>query len=127
MNKHNHWYTIILAVFLCSTISICAAQTNKNFISNPILPGYFADPTIIKEGDSYFIYATIDPWGGDELAVFETNDFKKFTRCHINWPTKKACTSQMSGDSKVWAPSVRKGSDGKFYMYVSVGSEVWRG
>jgi beta-xylosidase len=27
----------------------------------------------------------------------------------------------------VWAPSVRKAKDGKYYMYVSVGSEVWAG
>lgn len=127
MNKHNHFYKIMLAVIFSSTAFIGAAQTGKNFISNPILPGYFADPTIVKEGDTYFIYATIDPWGGDELAVFETNNFKKFTRHHINWPTKKACTSPTSGDSKVWAPSVRKAADGKFYMYVSVGSEVWEG
>ena len=127
MNKPNYFYAIMLALIFSYTAFIGAAQTGKNFISNPILPGYFADPTIIKEGDTYFIYTTIDPWGGDELAVFETNNFKKFTRQHINWPTKKACTSKTSSDSKVWAPSVRKGADGKFYMYVSVGSEVWAG
>ena len=27
----------------------------------------------------------------------------------------------------VWAPSVVRGKDGKFYMYVSVGSEIWAG
>jgi beta-xylosidase len=27
----------------------------------------------------------------------------------------------------VWAPSVRRAADGKFYMFVSVGSEVWAG
>ena len=127
MNKPIYFYAIMLALIFSCTAFIGAAQTGKNFISNPILPGYFADPTIVKEGDTYFIYTTIDPWGGDELAVFETNNFKKFTRHYINWPTKKACTSKTSSDSKVWAPSVRKGADGKFYMYVSVGSEVWAG
>ena len=34
--------------------------------------------------------ATIDPWGGEELAVFSTTDFLNFTRHHINWPTKEA-------------------------------------
>ena len=99
----------------------------KSKITNPILPGYFADPCIVKEGDTFFIYATIDPWGGDELAVFSTKDFIQFERHHLNWPTKKACTSPDSKDSMVWAPSVRKAANGKYYMYVSVGSEVWVG
>jgi hypothetical protein len=43
------------------------------------------------------------------------------------WPTKAAATSPTSGDSKVWAPSVVKAKNGRWYMYVSVGSEVWVG
>lgn len=96
-------------------------------ISNPIVPGYFADPTIIKDKGVFYIYATIDPWGGEELGVFETRDFVHFTQRHLNWPTKKACTSPTTNGSMVWAPSVVQGRDGKFYMYVSVGSEVWAG
>lgn len=34
-------------------------------ITNPILPGYYADPAIIKVKDVFYIYATIDPWGQD--------------------------------------------------------------
>lgn len=102
-------------------------QQNSVIISNPIMEGYFADPSIVKDGETFYIYATIDPWGGEELAVFETKDFLTFEQQYINWPTKKACTSPTSGGAKVWAPSVVKASDGKFYMYVSVGSEVWAG
>jgi len=96
-------------------------------INNPIIDGYFADPCIVKEGDTFFIYATIDPWGGEELAVFSTKDFLTFEQYHLNWPTKTACTSEGSNTSMVWAPSVRKASNGKYYMYVSVGSEIWAG
>jgi beta-xylosidase len=115
--------TGITSFFLCCTLLGFAQQ---NFIKNPIMPGYFADPTIIKNNGTYYIYATIDPWGGDELGVLETKDFKTFTQKHINWPTKKACTSPTSHDAKVWAPSIRK-ANGKYYMYVAVGSEVWAG
>ncbi len=96
-------------------------------ITNPIINGYYADPSIIKFEDNYYIYATIDPWGGEELAVFESSDFKNWEQKHINWPTKEACTSSTSNDSRVWAPSVIKAKNGKFYMYVSVGSEIWVG
>lgn len=61
------------------------------------------------------------------LGVFETKDFISFTQRHINWPTKAACTSPTSGTSKVWAPSVVEAKDGKFYMFVAVGNEVWAG
>ena len=103
------------------------AKKNPDFISNPILPGYFADPSIVQEGNTWYIYATIDPWGTEELAVLETKDFKNFSQHHLNWPTKKACTSPTSKGSMVWAPSVRKGNDGNYFMYVSVGSEIWVG
>ncbi len=114
---------ILTFLFLSFTLN-----GNKNCrVTNPIMPGYFADPTIIKVDGEFYIYATIDPWGGNELAVFETKDFLTFKRKHISWPTKKLCTSPTSKSSMVWAPSVVKGKNGKFYMYVSVGSEIWAG
>ncbi len=123
MNKNS--LTVFCLILVFSTH--CKSQVTSERISNPIMEGYFADPTIIKQGKSFYIYATIDPWGGDELAVFETVDFKKFKRHHLTWPTKKLCTSSTSGGAMVWAPSVVKAPNGKFYMYVSVGSEVWAG
>ncbi len=95
--------------------------------ANPILPGYFADPSIVTFEGRHFIFATIDPWGGETLACWESTDFKDWTYRVLNWPTKKACTSPTSKDAMVWAPSVVRGSDGKFHMYVSVGNEVWTG
>jgi len=114
-------------VCTCSLAVVSSAQQKQKTISNPILPGYYADPAIVKDKGSYYIYATIDPWGKEELAVFETKDFIKFEQKHLNWPTKAACTSPTSKNSMVWAPSVVKGKDNKFYMYVAVGSEVWAG
>lgn len=116
---------ILLTAILCLSLSMC--QSEITIIKNPILEGYYADPSIVLHDNHYFIYATRDPWGGDDLVVFQTSDFKTFISHTINWPTKEACTSPTSGGSKVWAPSVIKGLDGRFYMYVSVGSEIWAG
>lgn len=126
IQKGIHVFSLFLLFLSCTNYAGKKSPTQK-LVTNPILPGYLADPTIIKENDIFYIYATVDPWGGDSLGVFETKDFVTFTRRHLNWPTKQACTSSTSHDSKVWAPSVVKGKDGKFYMYVSVGSEVWAG
>lgn len=124
MNKmKSHIWLIIIVAFLL----VACHEKKVNTITNPIMDGYFADPSILLFEDTYYIYATIDPWGGEELAVFETTDFKQFERKHINWPTKKACTSSTSKSAMVWAPSVVQAPNGQFYMYVSVGSEVWVG
>jgi beta-xylosidase len=123
-------YKIIFLAIYCTLIVACHSSgkaTNEDFISNPIVEGYFADPSIVKEGETFYIYATIDPWGGEELAVLSTKDFRQFSQHHLDWPTKKACTSATSKSSLVWAPSVRKVKDGLYYMYVSVGSEIWVG
>ena len=128
---------LFIGSFLLFSLNGCESEKDTNTTtnteteivrtSNPIMDGYYADPTIVLHEDVYYIYATKDPWGGEDLAVFSTTDFINFTPHSINWPTKEACTSAESGDANVWAPSVIKGKDGKFYMYVSVGSEVWAG
>ncbi|WP_291857802.1 family 43 glycosylhydrolase [Marinilabilia sp.] len=116
-------------ILILALITACASPKKQPacVIGNPLMDGYFADPCIVKEGDTFYIYATIDPWGGEELAVFSTTDFSHFTRHHLSWPTKQQCTSASSNNSMVWAPSVRKAPNGKYYMYVSVGSEIWVG
>lgn len=114
-----------LITILATLFVITAFAQDK--IKNPFIDGYFADPSVVRHEGRYFLYATIDPWGGEELAVFESTDFKNWTRHKLNWPTKKQCTSPTSGDALVWAPCVVNGRDGKFYMYVSVGSEIWAG
>lgn len=95
--------------------------------ANPILPGYFADPSLVQADGKLYIYATLDPWGDKTLGCWESSDFKNWTYRVLNWPTKQACTSPTSKAAGVWAPSVVRGQDGKFHMYVSVGSEVWAG
>lgn len=102
-------------------------QTSSNIeLQNPVIPGYFADPSIVQYDGKFYLYATADPWGGDFLSCWVSEDFKNWTFNKLNWPTKDACTSPDSNDSMVWAPSVIE-KDGMFYMYISVGSEVWCG
>jgi hypothetical protein len=94
---------------------------------NPLLPGYFADPSIVRDGNRWYIFATIDPWGDDRLGLWTSENGRDWRFSTPNWPTKAAATSPTSGGSKVWAPSVVRAANGRWYMYVSVGSEVWVG
>ena len=118
----NYFFFIVIAICFFS----CTSKEQVK-ISNPIVDGYYADPSIVFYEGKYYIYATIDPWGSNELAVFETTDFRQFEQKYINWPTKEACTSSTSGKDMVWAPSVVQGIDSLFYMYVTVGNEIWAG
>ncbi len=118
----------LIALFSMSIfLTFCKPAPKESTIQNPIIKGYYADPSIVKYEDNYYVYATIDPWGGDSLAIMVSSDFKNWEAKRLNWPTKEACTSPTSTNSRVWAPSVVKAPNGNYYMYVSVGSEVWVG
>jgi beta-xylosidase len=117
---------LLLATSLLVSCGTRQSQDALIELQNPIIPGTFADPSIVEHEGKFYIYATIDPWGADSLACWMSEDFRHWTLNRLNWPTKAACTSPSSNDNKVWAPSVVKKGD-TFYMYVSVGSEVWCG
>jgi hypothetical protein len=76
---------------------------------NPIVPGYFADPTLKKFGDLYYLYATTDGNGGGRgpATAWVSKDFVNWTLVAMNWPTSEV----------YWAPDVVKNSDGKYYLY----------
>ncbi len=94
---------------------------------NPCIPGYFADPSHVEHQGRHYIYATLDPWGGETLGCWSSLDFKHWEYHTLNWPTKAACTTSKSHANMVWAPSVMRTPRGDFVMYVSVGSEIWVG
>lgn len=75
---------------------------------NPVIPGYFADPTVKKFGDTYYIYATTDGSGAGfgPAQLWTSKDFVNWTLMPMNWP-----------DSHwIWAPDVmHNAADGKYY------------
>lgn len=76
---------------------------------NPIIPGYFADPTIRKFGDTYYIYATTDGTGNGygPAQVWMSKDFVNWKNFVMNWPTTEV----------VWAPDVVQQPNGKYRYY----------
>jgi arabinoxylan arabinofuranohydrolase len=105
-------------------------QYNSPQTGNPILPGYYADPTIIEDNGIFYIYATSDLTSWDaitKMGVWSSTDLKNWKCQYLNWPTKEQCVSNTGRPDGVWAPSVVKGTNGKFYMYVTVGREIWVG
>ncbi|MBB3969495.1 family 43 glycosylhydrolase [Mucilaginibacter phyllosphaerae] len=93
------------------------ATENKAGSGNPLLPGYFADPTIRKFGDTYYIYATTDGNGGGHgpSQVWASKDFLNWRMQDMNWP----------GTRYYWAPDVINADDGKYYMYYCQPVEIY--
>lgn len=116
-----YFIVLFLVLFFTSSRPIVAVK-----VSNPILPGYFADPSIVELDGRFYIYATVDPWGEDFLSCWSSDDLVNWEFHKLNWPTKAECTTSLSKENKVWAPSVVKRNN-NYYMYVSVGSEIWCG
>lgn len=87
-----------------------AQAYNAPSAGNPVIPGYFADPTIRKFGDTYYLYATTDGTGNGygPAQVWVSNDFVNWKNIVMNWPTTEV----------VWAPDVVQQPDGTFrYFY----------
>ena len=114
-------FTRILNLFLCLLMGPSVFAQQKTHISlgagNPILPGYFADPTVKKFGDTYYIYATTDGNGGGfgPAQVWLSKDFVNWRLQDMNWPTTKY----------YWAPDVTQAPDGKYYMYYCQPVEIF--
>lgn len=114
MIKKNTLFICFLLFFIVSSYAQEKVNVNLADAGNPILPGYFADPTIKKFGDIYYIYATTD---NEMLAsgaptVWYSKDLKNWYNYTMEIPpfTSKPITN-------FWAPDIIVGNDGKYYLY----------
>ena len=103
---------IFLITFFISSLT-CISQDLKHDspkTNNPVIPGFFADPSIVEMDGKYFIYATtVSKYM--EPVVWISKDL-------INW---KVEALGITGEHFFWAPSVIKGDDGKYYLYHTSG------
>lgn len=96
-----------------TTISEVKYNNSPN-TGNPVLPGYYADPTIKKFGDIYYIYATTD---NEMLAsgaptVWYSKDFQNWYNYTMEIPSLSSINLR-----NFWAPDIVEGKDGKYYLY----------
>lgn len=92
------------------------APEQTSLSGNPILPGDFADPCILQYRDTFYIYATT----GSEATVWRSADFKNWKLTKLAWPSSM-------GQPDIWAPAVRQGVDGRFYLYTSTNHNIYAG
>ena len=81
---------------------------------NPVWYEYFADPFILKSGESYFAYGTgaapLEP-DGRAFPVLKSSDL-------VDWQYLGGSTEPTPGATAFWAPEVAEES-GKYFMYYS--------
>ena len=49
---------VVASLLLGAATGFAQKPFNASGTGNPIIPGYFADPTVKKFGDTYYMYAT---------------------------------------------------------------------
>src|ERR1035437_3903275 len=112
MNKFKIFALSLLLGGMCNSVS-SQIMPGSHGTGNPLLPGYFADPTVKKFGDTYYIYATTDgiKLASGEPQVWVSKDF-------VNWYNYKLKLNIPEGLNNCWAPDVIHAQDGKYYFYM---------
>jgi len=84
-----------------------------NTALNPLLPGYFADPTIKKFGDTYYIYSTTDNimLASGAPTVWYSKDFENWYNYTMDVPSFTSIPLV-----NFWAPDIIE-KDGRYYLY----------
>ncbi len=108
--KHDNGFRVLgLMLMLCYSTAAddSAFDASGNF--NPIVPGYFADPTLKQFGDLFYLYATTDGNGGGRgpATVWVSRDFVNWVLVPMNWPNTP----------HYWAPDVVRRPDGRYYLF----------
>jgi hypothetical protein len=86
---------------------------------NPLVPGYFADPTVKQFGDTFYLYATTDGNGGGRgpPVAWVSKDFVNWVLVPMNWPRTP----------HYWAPDVVQGPDDRYYLFYSQPCNIYCG
>ena len=117
--------------FLCLLLSFnLMAQQFRN----PVIPGDFADPTVIRFGNKYYAAGTSSEWA-PHYPIFESDDLINWDYVGPAFQTKPEWTK-----SSFWAPefyvlngkvflyyTARRASDGVSYIGVAVTDDLKKG
>jgi beta-xylosidase len=92
-------------------------------MNSPVLPGYNADPNIVRFGDTYYIYATTDGfpgWSGTTFKTWSSKDLLHWTE----HPTILDLGPDVSwADGRAWAPAAIE-KNGKYYLYFCADAKI---
>ncbi|MGI9067846.1 MAG: family 43 glycosylhydrolase [Pyrinomonadaceae bacterium] len=98
--------TLLLVLF----VSIGVAAQRPATYSNPVIPGDFPDPSVIRVGEDYWATATSGGWA-PHFLVLHSRDL-------VNWRQAGAVFTKSPTWAKgdFWAPEISE-DGGRFYVY----------
>src|SRR5688572_16249147 len=106
INFRTH-YIVFLCLALFSSIQYLYASgnnilkdtTKKNY-TNPVIPGDFADPSVIKVGDTYYATGTSSEWA-PHFPLFTSKDLVTWKQVGYIFNKQPSWTA-----SSFWAPEL---------------------
>ncbi len=104
-------YRLILSILFTAIFVVAGAQNQRNSsetntYQNPIFAGDYPDPSILVDGDDYYmVHSSFEYYPG--LLIWHSTDL-------INWTPVANALQKYVGS--VWAPDLAK-YDGRYYIY----------
>ena len=105
-----------LSALLITSLLLAAEpkMTPRPTEARPLLIGNWADPTVLKDGDNYYMtHSSFEFQPG--LLIWQSNDLRSWR------PVAHAVVNQ---DGSIWAPDLVK-HDGRFYIYYPAAGTNW--
>ena len=90
-----------------------------NTITNPILPGFHPDPSIIRVGDTYYIANSTFQWFPG-VRISQSRDLVHWQ--HLTYPLERISQLDLTGapdNGGVWAPCLTY-DNGVYYLVYSI-------
>ncbi len=97
---------LFVSIFLFYSLYPAAAQQKKGTFLNPVIKGYFSDPSILREGDDYYAVMSSHCYYPG-MVIWHSKDL-------VNWnPVSYSLDTYMGS---IWAPDLIKHGD-TYYIY----------
>jgi alpha-N-arabinofuranosidase len=112
---HHTVSRLLLLSMLAVLAGAADAPANKPF-SNPILPGFYPDPSLCRVGDTYYLVNSSFEWFPG-VPIHRSKDLVNWEQIgHVlDRPSQLAMKEGMKASRGIWAPTIRY-HDGLFYM-----------
>lgn len=97
---------LFFSLYFLAAAQDSSVQNNTNQFTNPLFAGDYPDPSILRDGDDYYmVHSSFEYYPG--LLIWHSTDL-------INWtPVVNALHTYVGS---VWAPEIIK-YEGKYYLY----------
>ncbi|WP_217995565.1 family 43 glycosylhydrolase [Sanguibacter suarezii] len=90
---------------------------------SPVLPGFYADPNIVRFGDTYFLYVTTDGipgWGSTSFEAWSSTNLVDWTNHGV---VLDLLTDVSWAQGGAWAPAAAT-RDGRYYFYFTADQNI---